>query len=50
MVDIGDTGQETVASGFIMLFMCVLAFCMAMNHYIGHKFHVSGSDMSRIKH
>jgi hypothetical protein len=41
MTAIGDASSESVASGFVMLFLCILAFCLALNHYIGHKFHVS---------
>jgi len=42
MVEIGDKNEasEAVINGFMMTFLCVLAFCMIMNHYIGHKFHV----------
>lgn len=42
MTEIGDKNEasEAVVNGFVMLFLCVLALCMIMNHYIGHKFHV----------
>lgn len=43
MTAIGDTENQSVTSGFIMAFLCILAFCFVMNYYIGHKFHVSAS-------
>jgi hypothetical protein len=48
MTEIGDADEESVASGFIMAFLTILAFCFVMNYYIGHKFHVSDQHMSCI--
>lgn len=45
MTEIGDADEESVASGFIMAFLTILAFCFVMNYYIGHKFHVSNPHM-----
>lgn len=44
MAENGDNSSEAseaVVNGFVVLFLCVLALCMIMNHYLGHKFHVS---------
>lgn len=46
MTEIGDADEESVASGFIMAFLTILAFCFVMNYYIGHKFHVSDPNVS----
>lgn len=42
MTAIGDKNEasEAVVNWWMMMFLSVLAFCMIMNHYIGHKFHV----------
>jgi hypothetical protein len=49
MAEIGDKNEasEAVVNGYVMLFLCVLALCMIMNHYIGHKFHVSRPHRTR---
>lgn len=37
----GTEASEALMNGFILVFMCVLAATLIMNHTLGHKFHVS---------
>lgn len=37
----GTEAAEALMNGFILVFMCVLAATLVMNHTLGHKFHVS---------
>ena len=41
MVELGEKNEasEAVVNGFIFAFLCLLAMCLVMNHYIGHKLH-----------
>lgn len=42
----GTEASEALMNGFILVFMCVLAATLVMNHTLGHKLHVSPPSTS----
>lgn len=37
----GTEASEVLMDGFVLVFLCVLAATLIMNHTLGHKLHVS---------